>query len=320
MAETSSIQWLSRNGINGATWNPWISCQHATYVGSDGKQHAHPGCLFCYAEDLMDTRYNKCVWGNNGNRVVTSPSYWRKPDVWNRKARNSHRLPVFPSLCDPFEDWQGPMVNASGARGFITHDRKRKWLSDEATDEGMRPMIMEDVRFDFMMLIDHTEWIDWLLFTKRPQNVRNMWPLHIATGGDRDNHRTNVTLCYSASNQETLLYGAPLVLECLDLCPVVGISLEPMLGSVNLRAIPNYQSLGWVIVGCESNGPRVGRLGDFIRESDWWDGAAFVLQQCKEAGIPAYMKQGPCNGRVIHSENEFPASCRVRQFPTMPAV
>lgn len=364
MAENSSIQWLQRDGVSGATWNPWISCSHATYIGSDGREHVHPGCLHCYAENLMDTRYGKCRWGSAGNRVVTSPAYWRKPDLWNRKAaRGGYRIPVFPSLCDPFEDWPGPMVNAAGhlahTDGAFNGKTIYRWHS-APTDanylarQGILPASMNSFRFSMLCEIDDRRYIDWILFTKRPQNIRRMW-----FGGRRE----NVTLCYSASNQETLDYGTPLILQCSGLCATVGISLEPMLGAVNMRGhlmsgpeparcecghghgftrCPNHggvsrtchyascdctefrrapgHGLGWVIVGVESNGPLVGRLGDFKSEAEWWDAAADVVRQCRDAGVPVFLKQGPKNGRIVHDPADFPEQCRVRQFPRSAAV
>lgn len=354
MAENSGIQWLTRDGINGATFNPWYSCSHAMYVGSDSREHVHPGCLNCYAEDLMDNRYGKCIWGSSGNRVVTSPGYWRKPDQWNRRATNRYRMSVFPSLCDPFEDWTGPMVNASGIRGFMSESRplQPRWPTVGESLDGMRPLEMNDVRRKLFWEIDHTEWLDWLLFTKRPQNVLKMWPtieqsglaaLQAAVEPLQVGHlrwpRQNVTLCYSASNQETLNYGVPLSLHCHGLCPTIGISLEPMLGVVDMRHVklevgtidvlrgvyPGLPDginprIGWVIIGVESDGPRVGRLGDFASEADWWDAAAFVVQQCVDAGTPVFLKQGPRNGRIVDRLEDFPEPCRVRQFPVLAAV
>lgn len=319
MAENSSIGWLQRDGVNGATWNPWISCAHATYIGSDGKEHVHPGCLHCYAENLMDTRYGKCQWGSNGNRVVTAPDYWRKPDVWNRKARSRYRMPVFPSLCDPFEDWRGPMVVADGRRLGINDAGKRQPFT-EPSDHGeslwgnlRRWATMDDIRFDMFMQIDHTENLDWLLFTKRPQNVMRMWPLPISEADSNNARRDNVTICYSASNQETLNYGGPLVYRCADLCHATGVSLEPFLGPV----IFPFGTIrhDWVIVGCESNGNQVGRLGEFKTERQWWDAAADVVRQCAVAGVPCFLKQGPKNGRIVTEPADFPAECRVREFP-----
>ncbi|MET0439159.1 MAG: DUF5131 family protein [Devosia sp.] len=69
MAENTKIEWADH------TWNPWIGC---TKVGSP--------CDNCYAEALMDTRYGRVVWGNDGDRVRTSDSTWAQLRKWNRLA------------------------------------------------------------------------------------------------------------------------------------------------------------------------------------------------------------------------------------------
>jgi protein gp37 len=70
MGEQTKIEWADH------TWNPWIGCQKV------GKP-----CDFCYAEELMDTRYGRVVWGPHGERVRTSPHTWNNLRRWNKAAR-----------------------------------------------------------------------------------------------------------------------------------------------------------------------------------------------------------------------------------------
>lgn len=69
MAENTKIEWADH------TWNPWMGC---TKIGAP--------CDNCYAEDLMDARYGKVVWGNDGERVRTSGSTWAQLRKWDRMA------------------------------------------------------------------------------------------------------------------------------------------------------------------------------------------------------------------------------------------
>lgn len=69
MAENTKIEWADH------TFNPWIGC---TKVGAP--------CDNCYAEALMDHRYGRVVWGNDGERVRTSAGTWAKLRKWNRAA------------------------------------------------------------------------------------------------------------------------------------------------------------------------------------------------------------------------------------------
>jgi protein gp37 len=72
MGEVTKIEWADH------TWNPWMGCQK---VG--------PPCDFCYAEELMDKRYGRVVWGPHGERARTSPSTWNNLKRWNKAAREA---------------------------------------------------------------------------------------------------------------------------------------------------------------------------------------------------------------------------------------
>lgn len=100
------------------------------------------GCKHCYAETLMDKRMSKVQWGPEGTRVRTSAANWKKPLQWNKQAAaEGRRYKVFcASLADVFED---------------------------------RPELVE-WRRDLLNLILATPNLDWLLLTKRPQNIKPM--------------------------------------------------------------------------------------------------------------------------------------------------
>ena len=117
-------------------------CDH-TFNPWIGCQKVSPGCDSCYAEALMDTRFGKVQWGPEGERKLTSDANWRKPLTWNRKAATAGERPrVFcASLADVFDN-QAPQAW-----------RRRLWS-----------------------LILDTPNLDWLLLTKRPQNISKMMP------------------------------------------------------------------------------------------------------------------------------------------------
>jgi protein gp37 len=118
------------------TFNPWIGCQHVS-----------PGCDNCYAEMLMDTRYGRVEWGPHGARSKTSDANWKKSLTWNAQAHtfkheHGRRQRVFcASLADVF---------------------------DNKVDPAWREELFE--------LIRKCRRLDWLLLTKRPQNIRKMLP------------------------------------------------------------------------------------------------------------------------------------------------
>lgn len=134
MGENSGIQWTTH------TFNPWWGCQRVS-----------PGCVNCYAEALdkrvgggIDPKdgVKKTRWGAKAPRVRTSLANWKQPVRWNKAALEAGRRDrVFcASMADVFEE------RAELAR----------W------------------RFELFSLIRQTPHLDWLLLTKRPENVMRM--------------------------------------------------------------------------------------------------------------------------------------------------
>jgi protein gp37 len=202
-----------------------------------------PGCDHCYAERLMDHRMHKVSW--NGARVRTSSSYWRQPLRWDKDAAASGTRPrVFcASLADIFD---GHPSITSGWVGDLWH------------------------------LIHSTPHLDWLLLTKRPQNIAHMLPESYgmpAWGYGWD----NVWLGTSIENQGT----ANLRSVELRIIPARHrfISCEPLLGPVEIHLDGR---LHWVIAGGES-GPQARPL-----HPDW---ARSLRDQCVYSGTPFFFKQ-----------------------------
>lgn len=272
MAEVTKIEWAM------STWNPWLGCSRV-----------HTGCEHCYAE-AMAGRFG-VTWGPHGTRRRTSDAYWRKPLKWEREAAKTGTRPrIFPSLCDPFEDLIRQVIDSSGLpiwcdpAGSIPHQLQvMPGRSDGImVKAGLKRTTLADLRRDFFGLIDETPHLAWLLLTKRPENIRRMWPVWDEDAPDglpgQPATLENVWLIYSASDQATLEAGLPHLLACRDLVPVLGISLEPLVGPVDLSGV----KVDWVIVGGES-GTRARRCSvEWIRS---------VVKQCRAAGVPCFVKQ-----------------------------
>ena len=221
---------VSKNEWTHHTFNPWRGCQHS--VTADGS--THPGCAHCYAEALSKRAPKSLgTWGEDGTRVVASPSMWAKPLAWDRAAKAAgERHRVFcASLADVFEDWPGPILDSHGGK------LAARPISDVSVD---RPATLDDLRRDLFNVIDRTPYLDWLLLTKRPQNVRRMTPPHPLDMGpdviDIRMHtvRRNVWLGTSVSNQATADELIPDLLKCRDLASVLFLSCEPLLGPIDL--------------------------------------------------------------------------------------
>ena len=301
MAETTGIQWAD------STWSPWRGCSKIS-----------AGCQFCYA-DKGSKRNPKVmgVWGPNGTRVVAAESYWHQPYQWDREAKASGvRRRIFPSLCDPFEEWDGLMTDA---KGNVLWQKNGEIVSAGQTTPGLvfgeKKAAMNDVRQRMFRLIDETPHIDWLLLTKRPENIRKMWPenRHSYTAKDNQRHtyRENVWLIASTENQEQADIRVPELLKCGDLVPVLGLSCEPLLGPITIDEIAfclccssyyradlnkcphcgderaryyglSESGLKWLIVGGES-GPQARPCNvEWIRS---------IVQQCRDADVACFVKQ-----------------------------
>jgi protein gp37 len=188
-----------------------------------------------------------------------------------------------------------------------------------------------DVRRRLFSLIDQTPWLDWLLLTKRPENIAKMMPAYACHCREfwEGHHpecptrsgRRNVWIGASVENQEAADKRIPHLLKVP--AAVRFLSCEPLLGPVELPfrceqcgytkrdeathgdhhlcvggKIPG---IDWVIVGGES-GP-----GARPMYPDW---ARSIRDQCEAAGVPFFFKQ---HGEFIaHSQamqmEEFPVA------------
>jgi protein gp37 len=196
MGNSTKIEWCDM------TFNPWIGCTKVS-----------PACDFCYAENLMDTRYGRARWGAGEDRVRTSAGNWSQPRRWNKAAQGLAERPfVFcASLADVF---------------------------DNEVDELWRN--------DLFAVIEDTPNLVWLLLTKRIGNVLKMTdpargnrclPPNAAIGATLPNQeeydRDRMKLWEVKQRREPLFtFG----------------SFEPLLGPVILDSY----APDWIIVGGES--------------------------------------------------------------------
>jgi len=311
MAETTKIQWCNH------TFNPWRGCEHAKLPdGSD-----HPGCGNCYAE-AMSRRNSKTlgVWGPEGTRVVAAESQWKLVEKWNREAGEAcERRRVFcASLADVFEDWQRPMLRHDGCSMWCCPECY-EWRDGALPDiqtvspwcykhTACVPLRMVNVRARLFRLIDHCQNLDFLMLTKRPENVLRMWPTASAAimgrnvnalpRGRHGSYRSNVWLLTSVSDQKTADAMIPKLLECRFVVPVLGISAEPLLGPVDIIQTMQDENdfLDWCIVGGESGNDARPCNVEWIRS---------IVGQCKAAEVPVFVKQlgANCTTRLDRGES-----------------
>lgn len=253
--------------------NSAIEWTDHTFNPWTGCLRVSPGCDNCYA--AAQAKRNPGVFGSwepGAPRKRTSDAYWRKPLAWNAEAaRTGKRARVFcASMADVFDN-----------------QAEAAW------------------RDDLWALIHHTPHLDWLLLTKRPQNIAGMLP------ADRQPHHPawgdgwpNVWLGTTVENQAEADRRIPHLLRAP--ARVRFLSCEPLLGPVDLTAIDlpggDYEVLplgaAWLdrLAPGEEEGPRIdwvisgGESGHGARPShpDWHRS---LRDQCAAAGAPYFFKQ-----------------------------
>jgi len=204
-----------------------------------------PGCNNCYAETWA-RRVGLQLWGTQKDRRFFTDKHWNEPLKWNIEAQiEGRRKRVFcASMADVFE-----------ARTDLNVWRERLWL-----------------------LIKQTPWLDWLLLTKRPQNIELMspwkkdWPENIWLGTTvEDQIRAKERLKHLLKHQVKARF----------------LSCEPLVGSVDLNPwIKKRQKdllpIDWVIAGGESGPGARPMLPSWARN---------LRDQCQKAGVPFHFKQ-----------------------------
>lgn len=269
------------------TFSPWWGCTRVS-----------PGCERCYAERLATVRRKLPVWGVDAPRKEMSEAYWRAPFKWNRKAEAAGvRARVFcASMADVFETVPERNVHAR--------------------------VVMARVRSRLFPMIQATPWLDWLLLTKRPQNVESIAPGAWALDGWPPNVWLGVTVEDNDRRSR---------IDTLREIPaaVRFISYEPAVEGVDFR--DHLEGIDWLIVGGESG------AGARIFDIEW---ARQAIAAARTQGAAPFMKQlgsDPHDSRRtliggwspgdpepdtrVHAKgkgddpSEWPEDLRVQEFP-----
>jgi protein gp37 len=262
-----------------------ISWCHRTFNVVWGCTKVSEACTHCYAE-TFSKRVGLQVWGADAHRRVLSDNYWKQPDKWNaiaQAAGERHRV-FCSSMADVFED-----------HPTVADQRERLWP-----------------------LIERTPWLDWLLLTKRPENMRKFTPESWGGGRFARDESTagrwpsNVWAGCTAENQRRLEERAMWLLDVP--ASVLFLSCEPLLGELDLENVePDFvrdrkkkskydpmllvdclrghvkgpddmldRRISWVIAGFESGPKRRPTDLAWVRK---------LRDQCGSAGAAFFFKQ-----------------------------
>jgi protein gp37 len=320
MAETS-IEWTrGDDGSPGAVWNPTTGCDKVS-AGCGLPRWPGDDTGGCYAMAMAKRlkAMGQAKYQTDGDPRTSGPGFglavhedaltiplqWRKPrrifvnsmsDLWHAKVPREFVARVF-------------AVMAATPRHTYQILTKRP--------ERMARMLSS---VDFYEAFER-EFLD-LTVNRRPELHRDQWsyPLPNAWLG------TSLEMQDYAESRLRALRATP--------AAVRWVSAEPLLGPVDLGLFtettactcsgycppyyihepgcglepgPMWGALDWVVVGGES--------GADARPMDL-DWARSIVQQCRTAGVPVFVKQlGIRWGRNHHDISRFPPELQVREYP-----
>jgi protein gp37 len=308
MGEQTKIQWTDYS------FNPWIGCTKVS-----------PGCKNCYAETNTRARVLRArgheTWGKGAKRAKTSADNWKQPLKWNKEAGAIRHE----------QEWSSDDFVPPSPRPRVFCASLADWLDDEVPIEWL---------VELLELIHNTPNLNWQLLTKRPENWRERlkkasWKGITHSGVFdwlvNDKAPSNVWIGTTVEDQQRANERIPELLKIP--AKVRFLSIEPLLEPVEFSNVthradcvsvlgkPALEGIHWAIIGGESGpGARPCHTDD-VRS---------VLEQCRAAGVPAFVKQLGSNAVAAGRDqpyliamkdkkggnlNEWHPDLQVREFP-----
>jgi len=255
------------------TFNAWIGCHRVSLE-----------CDHCYADAgsrRLGAQHGLKLWDEGSDRFFTGAAYWRQPLAWNRAAeRAGERHRVF---CASYGD-------VAENRPELIAPRRR--LAD---------------------LIVATPSLDWLLLTKRPENLTRLmpwaerWPRNVWAG-------TTVGVNASRARIDALK-AVPAAIRFLSMEPLLeevdlDVDMEATTNRFGWMTCPSCRGWGYFVTGLDVGGGELGRPCDGCNGSgcaiDWvivggesgpkarrfdieW--ARLIRDDCRAAAVAFFMKQ-----------------------------
>ena len=228
-----------------------------------------PACDDCYAAKLATGRFGQ-------------------PELWSGSRRR-------------IKDWKGPRKWNRNAAVFMAQQGRRQRVFTASMADIFDNQVDTTWRDDFWMLVRECPELDWLLLTKRPQNIAKMLPEFW------DEIKGTVWLGTTVEDEKRAALNIPHLLQHDS--AVRFLSMEPLIEQVDIVEIATMhfrgaellyplsgeladifgESVGctnridWVITGGESGGTdRTAHAAPWYRS---------LRDQCATAGVPFHFKQ-----------------------------
>lgn len=281
---TTSIEWTQGlDGVKGKVWNPVTGCTKVSQ-----------GCKNCYAETIAkrfwkDRRFTEVQFHPER---LEQPLHWKKPS----------------------------MIFVNSMSDLFHEDIPDNFIAD------IFGIMAIGKQHTFQVLTKRPDRM--LKFVKKYYgNSDYIEPIYANYSHTAKIPIPNIWLGVSVENQEAANERIPLLLQTP--AKIRWISAEPLLGKIDLTfPIGHWEDmkcdriigwngkwkedciainkLDWVVVGCESGPNR--------RECkiEWVES---IVEQCKSAKVPVFVKQLSMGGAVIKDINQFPKHLQIREYP-----
>lgn len=246
-----------------------IEWTERTYNPWIGCEKVSPGCTNCYAETFALQKKWLTKWGKSGERIITKTA--NDPVAWNQEAlENGTRYTVFcASLSDVFEDHP----------------------------------TLPPLRSDLWRLVKRTPFLNWMILTKRAENILKMLP------DDWGEGYANVCLMVSVESQQYFDKRVPL----LQSVPARyrALSVEPLIEP--LRMPPgSLHGIDLVIVGGESGKDARPMNPDWVRNA---------RDACAREGVKFFFKQwGNYTPNIAQAYTEFSKGAVFTDYDSKPIL
>lgn len=312
MADGTKIEWSE------ATWNPITGCSVVS-----------PGCANCYAMELAGTRLR-----DHPSRAGLTKLANGRP-TWTGAVRFNQDW-----LDQPLR-WRRPRMIFVCAHGDLFHEN----VPDEWIDKVFAVMALAP-QHTFQVLTKRAERMRrymadratpdriWFKAGEYPENDRRYrdglalhgavetdqapWPLrHVWLGVSAEDQRR-------AEERIWELAHTPAALRWVSAEPLLGL-IDAVTSGILDQAEDGKRAVDWVVIGGESG-----------KRARWLDlgWARFLVEQCRSAGVPVFVKQLGAQPTVYRGQppfgshvdlglrdpkggdpSEWPEDLRVREWP-----
>ncbi len=318
MADKTGISWTE------ATWNPVTGCSKVS-----------EGCRNCYAERVWPRlaaspgRYFGRTFTDIRihEEVLLQPLRWKRP---RRIFVNSMSDLFHPDVPDTFIAQVFAVMAIARGHTFQILTKRPERLLAFLSRRGYRDPLTGDVEDDEGWGPgSYASWMVRDALESLPDEREEFYELTLPESawdlpGDPVSFHfplDNVWFGVSVEDQKTADERIPILLQV----PAARrwVSVEPMIGPVNFEEVPagmfgplrphrgagpETPKLDWIVCGGES-GTHARPMGH-----DW---ARSLWNQCREAGVPFFMKQlSQASGPGFRKFESFPEDLRIREYPT----